>query len=212
MKPVNHLMRSFFLDRTSAKAHVLASWNVQTMFAPPPDHRTGAGARLVRGFGYLADPQTQVRLIEEMELLTSEMLSIVTIEDLPALGWKALPMFTPRPMAFAMPLLARGAFAEALICFRQALARIDGGVERHRADLTRHRSPDSRPARLDAYLLGRQLEYQQGYGTICALLSEGDARAIATQLHRWEAAAVRLHKVEHLWEPTPFPFELGLPL
>ena len=209
IRPVNHLMRSFFLDRTSAKAHVLASWEVKTMFAPPPDHQTGAGARLSRGFGYLADAQTQARLIDEMELLTSELLSIATIEDLPALGWKAVPMHTPRPMAFAMPLLARGAFAEALVCFKQALAQIDEGTERRRSELAKHRSPESRAARLANQLLSRQLEYQMGYGRMCALLSGGDAQAIAKQLHEWEAAAVRLHKVEHLWEPTRFPFELG---
>lgn len=41
-------------------------------------------------------------------------------------------------------------------------------------------------------------------------LRAGDRAAIALILHRWEAEAARIHKVERWWEPTPFPIEEGL--
>ena len=40
-------------------------------------------------------------------------------------------------------------------------------------------------------------------------LRTGDRAAIAAILHRWEAEAARIHKVERYWEPTPFPIEEG---
>ena len=209
MRPVGHLMRSFFIDRTSAKGHVQPNWSVATTFAPPPKHLTGSGARLVRGVGYVDDPQTQARLLEEMELITSDILSTAEIDSIPALGWKAEPIFGPVPMALAMPLIAKGEFAEAAPYFTNMLTRIDAAVEQRAAALRKHRSADSRPARLDSYVLGRLQESQGGFRTICSLLAAGDAPAIAAQLHKWEAAAVRMHKVEHLWVPSPFPFELG---
>ncbi len=209
MKPVGHLLRRFFLDRTSAKGYVQPSWFVVTMFGPPPKYLAGAGARLVRGVGYVDDPQTQVRLLEEMELIASEILRNADMDGLPALSWKAEPFFGPGPMTFGMPLLAKGAFAEAEPYFAQTLARVDAAVEQRAAAVRKHRSPDSRQARLDAYTLGRHLEAQQGLRTICDLLAAGDTPAIAALLQAWEAAAVKVHKVEHLWQPSPFAFEVA---
>ena len=42
---------------------------------------------------------------------------------------------------------------------------------------------------------------------ICALLAENDIAGIVALLHEWEATTVRNLKIEHLWEPTPFPLE-----
>ncbi len=38
-----------------------------------------------------------------------------------------------------------------------------------------------------------------------------DRKSLVALLHEWEAATVRHFKMEHIWEPTPFPIEtLGL--
>lgn len=206
LKPVGHLMRSFFIDRTSARGYIQPSWSVATMFGPPPKYRAGAGARLVQGVGHVND-QTQARLLGEMELIASDILRTAEIDDLPALSWKAEPIFGPGPMTFAMPLLAKGDFAKSAPYFAKVLASIDAAVEQRTAALRKHRSPHSRPARLDSYALGRLHQSQDGFRRIFDLLSTGDAVAIAGLLRAWEEAAVRLHKVEHLWEPSPFPFE-----
>lgn len=47
------------------------------------------------------------------------------------------------------------------------------------------------------------------YLEIAEPLRAGDRAAIAAILHRWEAEAARIHKVERYWEPTPFPIEDG---
>lgn len=208
LRPVTHVMRRFFIDRTSGKGYIQPNWSVSAMFGPPPNYRIGAGTRLVQGVGDVDRPETQVRLLAEMELITSDILrGGEDMDAWPALAWKAEPVFGPGPMTFAMPLIAKGAFAEAVPYVAEVLAHIDAGVEERILAVKKHRSPDSRPARMDDYLLGRALEAQRGYRALHDLLRAGDAVGLAAQLHAWEAAYVKVEKVEHLWEPSPFPFE-----
>jgi hypothetical protein len=42
---------------------------------------------------------------------------------------------------------------------------------------------------------------------LCARLAVDDRPGLAQLLHQWEAETVRNLKIEHLWEPTPFPLE-----
>ena len=42
---------------------------------------------------------------------------------------------------------------------------------------------------------------------LCRLLAADDREGMAKLLHAWEAQTVRNLKIEHLWEPTPFPLE-----
>jgi hypothetical protein len=43
---------------------------------------------------------------------------------------------------------------------------------------------------------------------LCACLAADDRRGIARLLHEWEAHTVKKLRIEHLWQPTPFPLEL----
>lgn len=43
---------------------------------------------------------------------------------------------------------------------------------------------------------------------LSALLEKDDRAGLASLLHSWEAETVKNFKIEHLWEPTPFPLEL----
>jgi SPP1 gp7 family putative phage head morphogenesis protein len=47
---------------------------------------SGAGTRLVRGVGYVDDPQVRARLLDEMELIASEILREADMDSLPALA------------------------------------------------------------------------------------------------------------------------------
>lgn len=209
MRPVRHVMRRFVIDRTSIKSYIQPSWIVSAMFGPPPKHGGGVGTRLIQGVGRVDRPETQVRLLEEMELLTANVLrGGDDMDGWPALAWKAEPVFGPGPLAFAMPLIAKGEFAKAIPYVAQTLAEITANVEQRSLAVKKHRSSHSRPARIDAYILGRVLESQRGYNAMLDLLRAGDRFAIAALLHEWEAAAVKAEKVEHLWEPSPFPFEV----
>jgi len=41
-----------------------------------------------------------------------------------------------------------------------------------------------------------------------SLVMKDDRAGLARLLHSWEAETVKNFKIEHLWEPTPFPLEL----
>lgn len=43
---------------------------------------------------------------------------------------------------------------------------------------------------------------------LCALLQNDNRSALISLLHEWEAQTVKNFKIEHIWEPTPFPLEL----
>jgi hypothetical protein len=43
---------------------------------------------------------------------------------------------------------------------------------------------------------------------LCARLLADDRPGLVRLLHDWEAQTVRNLKIEHIWEPTPFPIEL----
>lgn len=43
---------------------------------------------------------------------------------------------------------------------------------------------------------------------LSTLLEQDDRAGLARLLHSWEAETVKNFKIEHLWEPTPFPLEL----
>lgn len=45
---------------------------------------------------------------------------------------------------------------------------------------------------------------------LCACLMKDDKQGLVRLLHEWEAETVRNFKIEHLWEPTPFPLEKQL--
>lgn len=209
MKPVRHLMRWFLIDRTSIKGYIQPSWYVSATFGPPPKYLLSVGTRMARGVGYVGDPDTRSGLLEEMALVASEILRPANLDGLSALAWKAEPVFGPGATGFCMPLIANGRFAEALPYVTQAIERVDFSVQQRLSALKRHSRLDSRPARLDAYSLEQSLEAQRSFKTLHALLLSGNPSAIAELLHKWEAAAVRAANVEHLWQPSPFPFELG---
>jgi hypothetical protein len=44
-------------------------------------------------------------------------------------------------------------------------------------------------------------------GELCGLLMSDDREGLIRLLHEWEATTVKNLKIEHIWEPTPFPIE-----
>jgi hypothetical protein len=44
---------------------------------------------------------------------------------------------------------------------------------------------------------------------LCAALAANDRACLAKLLHEWEALTVKNLRIEHLWQPTPFPLELA---
>jgi len=49
------------------------------------------------------------------------------------------------------------------------------------------------------------------FSDFCRRILADDRKSLVALLHEWEAATVRHFKMEHIWEPTPFPIEtMGL--
>ena len=210
LKPVRHVLRRFFIDRTSIKNYIQPSWSASAMFGPPSTYGGGIGARLIQGGGYVDRPETQSRLLDELEQVTSSVLrKSDRLDEWPMLARRVEPLFGPGSMTFGIMHMARGEFAEAIPYVRRMLMNIDASVETCSNVVARHLSPESRLARFYGRNLVRALELQTGYRALYDLLASGDRPAIAERLHRWEAAAANDRKIEHLWEPSPFPFEVG---
>ena len=88
--------------------------------------------------------------------------------------------------------------------FRLELAM--GNFDRARALLNKHRGwwfddddlfDDDVPA------------YSEQTRQLCHLFEKEEFQRIAQLFHQWEAAAAKDYGVQHLWQPSPFPFELG---
>ena len=50
-------------------------------------------------------------------------------------------------------------------------------------------------------------EHERIVSSLCPLVAARDRAGIAALLNAWEAATVKALKLEHLWEPSPFPVE-----
>jgi hypothetical protein len=49
------------------------------------------------------------------------------------------------------------------------------------------------------------------FSDFCRRILADDRKTLVALLHEWEANTVRHFKMEHIWEPTPFPIEtMGL--
>ncbi len=49
------------------------------------------------------------------------------------------------------------------------------------------------------------------FSDFCRRILADDRKSLVALLHEWEAATVQHFKMEHIWEPTPFPIEtMGL--
>jgi hypothetical protein len=60
----------------------------------------------------------------------------------------------------------------------------------------------------DPHLDDEDREHLRKVKVLCALLEKDDRAGMARMLHEWEAETVRLMKLDHLWEPSPFPLEM----
>lgn len=208
LTPVRHVIRGIFVDRASIKSYIVPNWFVSILFRPPVAGFTTLSQRLDRATGDLDRGDAQARLLGEMERALSEVLiDAETVESLfEAAGKSSVGM---HPEIRCLVLAALGRFAEAGENLAHHIAFLqhqhDGSVAAWRK-LTRVGSKNWQ----------RQLQFRQRerqciveLEQLCSLVTAGDRKAVALLLHEWEATAVKRQKVEHLWEPTPFPVELG---
>ena len=89
---------------------------------------------------------------------------------------------------------------QALLVMQVALGKLDEARTLARAELA-ERSVDE--PHLDDEDRAQLTKVKQ----LCLLLEADDRVGMAELLHAWEAATVRVNKLQHVWEPSPFPLE-----
>lgn len=194
VKPVHHIVRYVLLDGTSMKGKYRPRWALWEMFKPDLGLGLQHGAELYRqkpsGWHY-DDPSAAAELHALIEAEALPVLrSVRTIEDFfnvlasPAFPGERSLGTTVRPILWDV---ATGRFAEARERLEQLLKTRDPWVLR-----TFKEEIELLPARLRPLL---EAEDRQGLGDL---------------MREWEARTAEKHKVLHLWEPTPFPFERDL--
>ena len=192
VRPVNHLVRGICIARTSSAASANVHWATVPLFKPGTTFYFNFGDELIAEppawrLARPELPQTLVKIAERDAL--PKLRAIHSIADFKAftLG----PDMKGRPQGV---IELRNVYVEA------ALGNFNGALE-NLAILRRHRDFFRRmtitPDHYDDLL--ERFEPR---------LIAGDGTGVAALLHQWEAYTVGQLKLEHLWQPTPFPVEL----
>jgi len=207
--PVRHLQTGFELQRQASKGSVYPIWFAGITFGPPPHFGVGVGQAVQRAVGYLGDPDIQERLLTELEDANVAFLDRFASLDLllepEAVGYTGLPM-----MRFirALILAALGRLGEADellvadINHRQA-------IYDHVATRKTGIKPGSKAWRSEMEDQRVRASFISELRHVHSPIAQGDKAGLAIVLHDWERRGSVARKIEHLWEPSPFPFELG---
>ena len=201
LKPVTHVFRSVLLDRTAYAHSYEPAYGVQFLSRPNGAQGIGWGGRLhypIETGWNINKPASTQNFYDVFENdALPQLREITSISDMLAFnrsrgGWGfELKNF---PFARAFIDLALGKFDAA----EEALAEIqhsyDLSVENDK-NLLKGFDPDA-----PFYL--KQLNILK------PLVLSNDKKFVAQALHRFEEDSVKAHKIEHLWERTPFPLEL----
>ncbi len=196
LKPVHHFARAVLIGRTAYAEEFEPRWAVANLFEGQTFFPLDWGEFLAnersrrRGLWFVSDPDIEVSLIEAIEQQALPKLrAIKTLDDY--LAFVSRHMFQHKlfewPQCKIIVDVALGDLAAAgKICTEN--------IKRWSVDQPQH-DEDSKAK----YRRIREL---------CARLADDDRAGLARLLHEWEAYTVRNFKIEHLWEPTPFPLEL----
>ena len=197
--PIRHFLRGLWIQEFPKTDSFTGFWGVRNLWAPEHYPELDGFMRTTDvvsdqrrwEFFKLSESEMASALLEEAEQLTLPHLrSIDSMDRLYQLTMQEVPPFSDAPEAH----------------FRLELAI--GNFDRARALLAQHRRwwfDD------DYDLFGDDDPvYREQTRQLCHLLEEGAFQRIAQVFHQCEAVAAKSYGVEHLWEPSPFPFELAL--
>jgi hypothetical protein len=186
LKPVHHLLRTIYIDRTSS-AHVCQpNWGVSGLWSKNDSWSLGHGDRLHRLWN-MTQPDLPRLLVEDVEGIALPKLEAVkTIRDYIALSMPSEEYRIQYVAAYVRHLLVLGEFDEARMILKKD--------ERTRWWLGQLDELGIKDRLMD---LGNDL-------------GRNDRLALAGLFHEWEAYSVEKLKIGHLWERTPFPLEEGV--
>lgn len=196
LKPIHHVLRGIILDRTSISGVFYARWAMIHTFAIQQSVPLNWGDFVLKGgsghpnFFELPEVEISRILCERIERETLPLLrSMKTLQDYVDFRMnrepgQRLPWW---PIDHFWVELGVGNFDAA----------------RAVRDKNKERWFKDRPEWDD--------EDRAAFGrlrNLCALLDAGDYAEIARLMREWEAITARNLKIEAIWEPTLFPFEL----
>lgn len=194
LKPVGHLLRGIDIDRTSSADRFRPVWIVNSMFEdaiPVISYSQGNDVAWKRQPWSFATDGVADELAEQIETQALPALrSIATIADF--YPWAMDVPNTPYSIERNVPMR---------LCLDAALGNFDAARE-HLKTLRQYESSFLRNALSPDHL-------KVLMSAFAAKVESEDRAGVAAFLHDWECQKVKALKLEHLWQPTPFPVELG---
>jgi hypothetical protein len=191
LKPLTHILRSAFIDSSSNKDRFTPTWEVNMMFERDSSGGPTWGREIYPTFNgnwLLTRPGISEATCERIEEIALPILrSVASIDDFVAFTTKER---FPSTWLDAFPF--RRIYADIALgdlkAANESCERV--AKERERSDYI-------------AEILDPIIH------DIWPLVRKRDKAALAKMLHQWEAEAAKRMKLEHIWEPTPFPLELN---
>lgn len=185
LKPVHHLLRIIYIDRTSS-AHVCQPhWGVSGLWTRHESWPLGQGDRLFgAGIWHLLRPELPSLLVDIVEKdALAKLEAAKTIRDYVALSMPSEPYKIRFVAAYVRHLLVLGELDEA-----RAILKTDERAK---------------------WWLGQlnQLGIKDRLMDLGNDLGHDDRLVLARHFHECEAYSVGKLKIGHLWERTPFPLE-----
>jgi hypothetical protein len=195
MKPARHFVRAVLVSGTSSPEHFEARWTVMHLFEVRNSIHLNWSAYLWDrrrpnpGFWWETDDGVEQSLVDAIET-------------------QALPVLRHmRTLDDFLAYLAGNPFGPHLLEYPWSRIVLDvalGDLDHARAIAATHRDQWS-PAL--AYDEDGRAAYVR-LSELCRLLMADDRAGLIRLLYEWEATTVKRLKIEHIWEPTPFPIEL----
>ena len=189
LKPLHHIMRGIFIDRTSSKNQFEPFWVTVHLFEYRKGISVNMGQTIFRGRGYrwqLDEPGIDLELDRKSEEQALPRLrSIQTITD--------YIQIATGPDMFQKPLADPGALMVAHVATGNLdAARAIGNEERWKW-----------PHVTDPYMRPLFDRWERMAGLVIA----DDRQAMIALLHEWEEQTVANMQLTEFWERTPFPIE-----
>lgn len=219
LTPVRHVLRGINVDRTSMSYRSTFRYYLVPLFdvpSPSLGFRWSSTMPLPRNdadeflASFTSACQQAIDGVLDGVSTISDLVFQTTRDDLPPLLGLGGSRLTKHYREYAVALAALGRLEEA----RQTLAELDSDERRYRWLLEEGKAALAR--RANSQVGKGQVRHAESHIATIArlkplrdLLDAKDRQSIGRLLNEWERDAVTRRGVAHLWEPTPFPVELG---
>ena len=191
LKPVRHLLRGILIERIG-DASRFRVWSAVAPLCEPEEFFPLNWATIVRPTSDWSwnNPDLQKQLYASLEeQALPQLRAITSLDDFVTFADSSERFSLTAFRYYHLRSLGVDAARGALEGARKTCAELVGGR-------TKWSAPSMRE------------EFDRVTGELCPLLAANDRAGMAKLLHQWEAYTVEKLKIDHIYEPTPFPLEL----